>query len=104
MDNIDQIAHKNFFVGVLGLMVDLKVKSYENLKMEKEDLLKTLNKCRNHLDLIKQYSPLVSYYVVFFSTVYEFINTSDQVNDCESLLDLFDIFEEFKVFRKFNKE
>jgi len=104
MENVDPIAHKNFYVGVLGLFVDLKFESYENKKEEKESVLKEFVKCKKHLELLKQFSPLVSYYVVFFSTLFEFINISkEEIND-QNLMELFNVFQEFLIYRKFNKQ
>lgn len=104
MDNVEPIAHKNFYVGVLGLFVELKFQSYLNKKDEKQSVLKEFVKCKNHIELLKQYSPLVSYYIVFFSTLFEFTDLSkEQISD-DILLELFDVFQEFLVYRKFNKQ
>ncbi len=104
MENVDSIAHKNFYVGVLGLFVDLKFESYENKKNEKESILKEFAKCKNHLSLLNQFSPLVSYYVVLYSTLFEFVDlTKEEISD-KSLIELFNVFQEFSVYRKFNKQ
>lgn len=104
MDSVDPIAHKNFYVGVLGLFVDLKFESYENKKEEKESVLREFIKCKKHLELLKQFSPLVSYYVVFFSTLFEFIDLSKEEISDKHLMELFNVFQEFLVYRKFNKQ
>jgi len=104
MDIVDPIAHKNFYIGVLALLVDLKFESYENKKSEKASVLKEFAKCKKHLDLLKQYSPLVSYYIVFFSTIFEFTDLNQEETSIKSLLELFDIFQEFSVYKKFNKQ
>jgi hypothetical protein len=103
-DNVEPIAHKNFYVGVLGLFVELKFQSYENKKAEKELVLKEFIKCKKHIELLKQYSPLVSYYVVFFSTLFEFTDLSKEEISDSTLLELFNAFQEFLVYRKFNKQ
>jgi len=104
MENVEPVAHKNFYVGVLGLFVELKFQSYENKKAEKELVLKEFVKCKTHIELLKQYSPLVSYYIVFFSTLFEFSDASKVEISDVTLLDLFNVFQEFLVYRKFNKQ
>lgn len=89
---------------MLGLFVDLKVESYENKKSGKEDVLKNFAKCKKHLNLLMKFSPLLAYYVVFFSNIYEFINLNAEDNGYENLLELFNVFQEFLIFRKFNKQ
>ncbi len=104
MDNVEPVAHKNFYVGVLGLFVEMKFQSYENKKAEKESVLKEFMKCKKHIELLKQFSPLVSYYVIFFSSLFEFNDLSKEEISDNTLLELFNAFQEFLVYRKFNKQ
>jgi hypothetical protein len=102
MESIDQIAHSNFFVGILGLLLKLKFSIYENRKEDVKDVLKNLQKSKKHYQLLKNFSPLAAYYITFYTKFYEFLDSSVELND-ENVFDLYNTFEEFSNFRKFNK-
>ena len=103
METIDQVAHNNFFVGILGLLLKLKYSIYENKKDETKQVLKNFEKCKRHLSLLKNFSPLAAYYITFYLRFYEFLDSSIEITD-EKVFELYNIFEEFLIFRKFNKK
>ena len=103
MESIDQIAHSNFFVGILGLLLKLKYSIYENKKEDVTDVLKNMQKCKKHFPLLKNFSPLAAYYITFYTKFYEFLDSSNELND-KNVFELYNTFEEFLVFRKFNKK
>ena len=105
MDSIDDVAKSNFFVGVLGLILKLKYLIFEGNQEETKGILKDLEKCKKHFNLIKNFSPLVAYYISFYSILYEFLYSENErkISD-ERILEFYNIFEEFLIFRKFNKK
>ena len=103
MESIDQIAHGNFFVGILGLLLKLKYSIYENNTSDTKEVLKNMQKCRKHLPLLKNFSPLAAYYITLYIRFYEFLDSSSELSN-EKVFDLYNTFEEFLVFRKFNKK
>lgn len=106
MENIDPIAESNFFVGTLGLLLKLKLSIYEKNQEDTKMVLKNMEKCKKHLTLLKNFSPLAAFYIIFYTTFYEFLdsNNNKEIMSDQKVFELFNTFEEFLINRKFNKK
>lgn len=102
MKGIESNASKTFVVGLLGLILNYKVNKYENNNEAISSDLVSLDNCYNHLDILKENSPIIYLEYTLVRNVHHLIY--DEIVNFELLTSLIDSFKFYKIYRKFRKK
>jgi hypothetical protein len=101
MSQIERSNYKNFFMGVLTLLLDFKINQYEKNFEDAQKANISINTVFNlHTSLLKELSTVAFFDFTLLRAAYNF---SGENNNVENLQVLLNAFKYYKVYRSFRK-
>ena len=101
MSQIERNNNKNFFMGVLTLLLDFKINQYEKNFEDAEKAKISINTIfKLHTPLLKELSTVAFFDFTLLRATYNF---SGENNNVENLQILLNAFKYYKVYRSFRK-
>ena len=99
MSSVEKPLNKNFFLGMLTIVLDLKISLVENYCDRMGELYKLFDSSLSHLDLIKELSTVFYFDFILISSAINF-----KAGFAQNLLeDFLNSFKYYKTYRKFRK-
>jgi hypothetical protein len=99
MQSIEKVAYKPFFIGVLAMLLEFKVQSYE-YNPDLSTLAKKLKQLHKHSDLLKEINPLVNIQSTYLTVVYTTITKQEATIALKELIDSFKLLKQVIYLRK----
>jgi hypothetical protein len=99
MTSLENSNKKNFFLGLLTIILDLKVSLYESEEDRLNEVRKSLEIAAKHLTIIKDMSIITYFDFILFRAALNF-QTKVDISHFEDLLHSFKFFRTYRKFRK----
>jgi len=99
-NTIETNAHKNFYIGLITLILDFKISRFEKDESRVQEARTILNGCYSHLNLMKELSTLL-YFEFSFLRAYDDLSRNGL--DSVVLEELVNSFKYYKSYRHFRK-
>jgi hypothetical protein len=100
MTTIEKVANKSFFVGLLAVMLEYKVNSFEEDKDGLKRSLKNLDNIHGHLALLKETSSLNYIQFVYLYVINHAIADEITTSLVIELLEGYDFYRQVKLLKK----
>ena len=95
MINIESIAQKGFFIGMLAIILEFKVRMLEKNHVEQSGGI--IEQSFKHVGLIREISPLLYIEFILMRSLYNFINKD---LSSEIFRELIEVYKYFKILKK----
>jgi hypothetical protein len=99
--SIERSNQKNFFIGVLTLLLDYKINQYEKRINEANETKKIIDEVYLHIDLLKELSTVVYFDYCLLRALYGL--TGKEKNNNEVFENLMKAFKYYKIYKNFRK-